>query len=137
MRIGGGNRGAWRKPALVPLFPPQEPHNLFCNRTRKAEKRATKHLCSGTSEFLRVCRGFTLDNLDEYFIAPYSTQRRPSKYISHSELMIYIAMLNNTVPTTFDTHERLVWISNRGSIALAEVSSWFSLVHPSKFQNST
>jgi hypothetical protein len=36
MRIGKGNRSTWRKPASVPLYPPQIPHNLAWARTRAA-----------------------------------------------------------------------------------------------------
>jgi hypothetical protein len=34
MRIGKGNRSTRRKPALVPLCPPQIPHDLTGARTR-------------------------------------------------------------------------------------------------------
>jgi hypothetical protein len=36
MRIGRGNRSTRRKPAPVPLCPPQIPHNLTWDRTRAA-----------------------------------------------------------------------------------------------------
>jgi hypothetical protein len=36
MRIGRGNRSTRRKPALVPLCPPQIPHDLTWDRTRAA-----------------------------------------------------------------------------------------------------
>jgi hypothetical protein len=36
MRIGRGNRSTWRKPAPVPLCPPQIPHHLTRARTRAA-----------------------------------------------------------------------------------------------------
>jgi hypothetical protein len=36
MRIGSGNRSTWRKPAPVPLCPPQIPHDLTWDRTRAA-----------------------------------------------------------------------------------------------------
>jgi hypothetical protein len=36
MRIGRGNRSTRRKPAPVPLFPPQIPHDLTWDRTRAA-----------------------------------------------------------------------------------------------------
>jgi hypothetical protein len=36
MRIGGGNRSTQRKPAPVPLCPPQIPHHLTWDRTRAA-----------------------------------------------------------------------------------------------------
>jgi hypothetical protein len=36
MRIGGGNRSTRRKPAPVPLCPPQIPHDLTWDRTRAA-----------------------------------------------------------------------------------------------------
>jgi hypothetical protein len=36
MRIGRGNRITWRKPAPVPLCPPQIPHDLSRARTRAA-----------------------------------------------------------------------------------------------------
>jgi hypothetical protein len=37
MRIGRGNRSTRRKPASVPLCPPQIPHDLTLYRTRAAE----------------------------------------------------------------------------------------------------
>jgi hypothetical protein len=37
MRIGGGNRCTGRKPAPVPLYPPEIPHDLTRARTRTAE----------------------------------------------------------------------------------------------------
>jgi hypothetical protein len=37
IKIGRGNRNTKRKPALVPLCPPQIPHNLTRARTRVAE----------------------------------------------------------------------------------------------------
>jgi hypothetical protein len=36
MRIGRGNWSTWRKTALVPLCPPQIPHDLTWARTRAA-----------------------------------------------------------------------------------------------------
>jgi hypothetical protein len=36
MRIGRGNRSTRKKPAPVPLCPPQIPHNLTWDRTRAA-----------------------------------------------------------------------------------------------------
>jgi hypothetical protein len=44
MRIGRGNRSARRKPAPVPLCPPQIPHDLTWDRTRAAADRASKSL---------------------------------------------------------------------------------------------
>jgi hypothetical protein len=40
MRIGRGNRSTWRKPAQVPLFPPQITHDLTWARTRAAKMEA-------------------------------------------------------------------------------------------------
>jgi hypothetical protein len=37
MRIGRGNRSTRRKPAPVPIFPPQIPHHLTWDRTRAAD----------------------------------------------------------------------------------------------------
>jgi hypothetical protein len=37
MRIGRGNRSTRRKPAPMPLGPPQLPHDLTWARTRAAE----------------------------------------------------------------------------------------------------
>jgi hypothetical protein len=37
MKIGMGNRSTRRKPAPVPLYPPQIPHDLTRARTRAAE----------------------------------------------------------------------------------------------------
>jgi hypothetical protein len=36
MKIGRGNRSTWRKPAPVPLCPPQIPHDQTRARTRAA-----------------------------------------------------------------------------------------------------
>jgi hypothetical protein len=36
IRIGRGKRSTWRKPAPVPLCPPQIPHDLTWDRTRAA-----------------------------------------------------------------------------------------------------
>jgi hypothetical protein len=47
MRIGRGNRSTRRKPAPVPLCPPQIPHHLIWDRTRG--KPATNHLSYGTA----------------------------------------------------------------------------------------
>jgi hypothetical protein len=46
MRIGRGNRNTRRKPAPVPLCPPQIPHDLTRHRTRVAA--ATNRLSYGT-----------------------------------------------------------------------------------------
>jgi hypothetical protein len=39
MRIGRGNQISWRKPAPVPLCPPQIPHDLTQDRTWATEAR--------------------------------------------------------------------------------------------------
>jgi hypothetical protein len=51
MRIGRGNRSTRRKPAPVPLFPPQIPHDLTWDRTpgRRGGKPATNRLSYGTA----------------------------------------------------------------------------------------
>jgi hypothetical protein len=41
MRIGRGNRSTLRKPAPVPLCPPQTPHDLTWTRTRVGSQRLT------------------------------------------------------------------------------------------------
>jgi hypothetical protein len=50
---GRGNRSTRRKPAPVPLCPPQIPHNLTRAQTRSAAvgKPATIHLSYGTAYF--------------------------------------------------------------------------------------
>jgi hypothetical protein len=42
MRIGRGNRSTRRKPASVPLCPPQIPHDLTCDLTRDAAVRSQR-----------------------------------------------------------------------------------------------
>jgi hypothetical protein len=51
MRIGRGNRSTVRKPAPVPLCPPQIPHDLTWVRTRalRGGKPATNRLSYGTA----------------------------------------------------------------------------------------
>jgi hypothetical protein len=44
MRIGRGNQSTRRKPALVPLRPPQIPHDLGSNPGRRGGKPATNSL---------------------------------------------------------------------------------------------
>jgi hypothetical protein len=44
MRIGRRNRSTRRKPAPVPLYPPQIPHDLIWNRGRRGGKPATIRL---------------------------------------------------------------------------------------------
>jgi hypothetical protein len=43
MRIGRGNRSAWRKPAPVPLCPPQIPHDLIRAGIRAAAVGSRRH----------------------------------------------------------------------------------------------
>jgi hypothetical protein len=50
MRIGRGNRSTLRKPAQVPLRPPQIPHNLGSNPGRRGGKPATNRLSYGTAQ---------------------------------------------------------------------------------------
>jgi hypothetical protein len=42
MRTGRGNRSTGRKPAPVPLYPPQIPHDLTWDRTRAAAVRSQR-----------------------------------------------------------------------------------------------
>jgi hypothetical protein len=49
MRIGRGNRSTRRKPAPVPLCPPQIPHDLGSNPGRRDGKPATNRLSCGTA----------------------------------------------------------------------------------------
>jgi hypothetical protein len=49
MRIGWGNRSTRRKPASVPLCPPQIPHDLGSNPGRRGGKPATNRLSYGTA----------------------------------------------------------------------------------------
>jgi hypothetical protein len=54
MRIGRGNRNTLRKPASVPLCPPQIPHdlNLGSNPGGRGGKPATNRLNYSTASFL-------------------------------------------------------------------------------------
>jgi hypothetical protein len=54
MRIGRGNRSTRRKPAPVPLCPPQIPHDLGSNPGRRGGKPATNRLNYGTALWYRV-----------------------------------------------------------------------------------
>jgi hypothetical protein len=49
MRIGRGNRSTRRKPAPMPLCPPQIPHDLGSNPGRRGGKPATNRLSYGTA----------------------------------------------------------------------------------------
>jgi hypothetical protein len=49
MRIGRGNRSARKKPAPVPLCPPQIPHDLGSNAGLRGGKPATNRLSYGTA----------------------------------------------------------------------------------------
>jgi hypothetical protein len=49
MRIGRGNQSTRRKPAPVPLCPPQIPHDLGSNPGRRGGKPATNRLSYGTA----------------------------------------------------------------------------------------
>jgi hypothetical protein len=71
MRIGRGNRSTRRKPAPVPLCPPQIPHDLTWDRTRAAAvgcrrltvwaiTRPTLHLLSSRIISLYCCGEYTL-----------------------------------------------------------------------------
>jgi hypothetical protein len=54
MRIGRGNRSTRRKPAPVPLCPPQIPHDLGSNPGRRGGKPATNRLSYGTASTLDI-----------------------------------------------------------------------------------
>jgi hypothetical protein len=49
MMIGRGNRSTRRKPAPVPLCPPQIPHDLGSTPGRRGGKPSTNRLCYGTA----------------------------------------------------------------------------------------
>jgi hypothetical protein len=52
MRLGRGNRGTRRKPASVPLRPPQLPHDdLESNPDRRGGKLATNRLSYGATTY--------------------------------------------------------------------------------------
>jgi hypothetical protein len=53
MRIGRGNRSTRRKPAPMPLCPPQIPHDLTSNPGRRGGKPEINRLSYGTA----VCYG--------------------------------------------------------------------------------
>jgi hypothetical protein len=56
MMIGRGNRSTRRKPAPVPLCPPQTPHAcLHANPGRRGGKSATNRLSYGTT---KICSNF-------------------------------------------------------------------------------
>jgi hypothetical protein len=49
MRIGRGNRSTQRKPAPVPLYPPQILHDLTRTRTRAAAVGSLSYVTAFTS----------------------------------------------------------------------------------------
>jgi hypothetical protein len=57
MRIGRGNGSTRRKPALVPLCPPQIPHVMDSNLGRRGRKSAADPLTYDTAE-LMLRQGF-------------------------------------------------------------------------------
>jgi hypothetical protein len=56
IRIGRGNRSTRRKPAPVPLCPPQVPHDLGSNPGRRSGKPATNRLSYGKANQWHNCR---------------------------------------------------------------------------------
>jgi hypothetical protein len=54
MKIGRGNRSTRRKPAPVPLCPPQIPHDLGSNPGRRGGKPATNRLSYGTASLFHL-----------------------------------------------------------------------------------
>jgi hypothetical protein len=57
MRVGRGNRSTRRKPAPVPLWPPQIPHDLTWDR--RGGKPATNRLSYGTAFYIWTKKGYT------------------------------------------------------------------------------
>jgi hypothetical protein len=49
MRIGRGSRSTWRKPALVPLCPSQNPHHLTWDRIWPAAVESWRYLTAWTT----------------------------------------------------------------------------------------
>jgi hypothetical protein len=64
-RIGMGNWSTWRKPAPVPLYPPQIPYDLTWARTWVAmvvSRRLTPELCHGLACFIGSSSDCTASN---------------------------------------------------------------------------
>jgi hypothetical protein len=49
MMVGRGNRSTRRKPALVPIFPPQTPHALPGRESEPPRWEASRNLSYGTA----------------------------------------------------------------------------------------
>jgi hypothetical protein len=61
MRIGRGNRSTRRKPAPVPLYPPQIPHDLGSNPGLRGGKPASNRLSHGTASSVSMVMVYELD----------------------------------------------------------------------------
>jgi hypothetical protein len=83
MRIGRGNRSTRRKPAPVPLCPPQFPHDLGSNPGRRGGKPATNRLSCGTALTNSLSQG-------RCFSAVNRTEHLPNRI---PELYRYINLL--------------------------------------------
>jgi hypothetical protein len=81
MRIGRGNRRTWRKPAPVPLCPPQIPHYLTRARSL-CGKPATNRLSYGTAFLLYL------------LVDPEDRCDIESEYYRHCNSDIIVACLN-------------------------------------------
>jgi hypothetical protein len=66
MRIGRGNRSTRKKPAPVPLCPPQIPHDLGSNPGHRGGKPATNRLSYGTTDSNLMPRSRTHGDLPPF-----------------------------------------------------------------------
>jgi hypothetical protein len=79
MRIGRGNRSTRKKPAPVPLCPPQIPHDLGSNPGRRGGKPTTNRLSYGMALSLE-CYSLLLS---AYFRYSYAGGKLKHSYVGH------------------------------------------------------
>jgi hypothetical protein len=80
MRLGRGNRSTRRKPAPVPLCPPQIPHDLGSNPGRRGGKPATNRLSCGTASTSCLTPN-TRVFLEKFIIVPQLLEKYTVLYV--------------------------------------------------------
>jgi hypothetical protein len=87
MRIGRVNRSTRRKPAPMPLCPPQIPHDLGSNPGRRSRKPATNRLSYGTAENL-LLKVFPVSYGTRRFIIVLARSNHWIIFIPYSDILL-------------------------------------------------
>jgi hypothetical protein len=116
MRIGRGNQSTRRKPAPVPLCPPQIPHDLAWPRTpdRRGGKPATNRLSYGTvsasSKYNQVFPGWLMKAMKSFSkYRPHAvihSNRLPFKYKADNRpfLLARLSVWKYDIKFNFETY---------------------------------